>query len=74
MSRGARRRVVSARRSSAAARASVLLALVPLALILFYVVQQGIRRARTGLLHARCRSRSASRAAAWRTPSSGRSC
>ena len=45
--------------SSASARLSVLLALVPLAFILFFVVSQGIQCAQPRFLHAACRSRSA---------------
>ena len=52
--------------------ASVLLALVPLALVLFFVVSQGISVAEPRRSSRTCRRRSASRAAAWRTPSSAR--
>ena len=50
---------------------SVLLALVPLAFILFYVVTQGITSLNWSFI-ATCRSRSANRAAAWPTRSSAR--
>jgi hypothetical protein len=51
--------------------ASVLIALVPLAFILFFVVTQGIARS-TSISSPTCRGRSAKRAAAWPTPSSAR--
>ena len=58
--------------SSASAALSVLLALVPLALILFFVVSQGMQVAQPRLLHAHAEAGRRDRAAAWRTRSSAR--
>ncbi len=56
--------VVALRRRSAPA--SVLVALVPLAFILFFVVSQGIAVAQPRLLHAHAEAGRANPAAAWR--------
>ena len=66
----AQARVVAVRRASA--RLSVLVALVPLAFVLFFVVSQGIQALNLDFFTQHAEAGRRSRAAAWRTPSSAR--